>query len=104
MDYEELYHEAMQSDLQTRTIIGITKKAVLVQMEDAETENHVNRATLAANVLSNPVYYARHFSFGIVQHPNYGAEQNNPQNSDTALDSVIAYLWDAFAGTLQNDL
>lgn len=75
---------------------AMTTAAIAVGAEADTTTNHAARRVLSAQVLANPDGWARTFAYGAAQDPSVGSDQSDPQSSDTALQGVVAGLWDAY--------
>lgn len=78
------------------------RAAANVQSEPPETPGHEARSKFALAVLTLPNDWARTIAVGVANNPNVGGGVSDPsgdsKEGDSALEFVVASLWDAYSG------
>lgn len=91
--YKDRYNYARSADILAGVKISMAKTAIDIQVEDTATANHAARSSFAITVLRDPEHWGPIVAIGVV------TQLTAPEPSDTALDTVMASIWNAYAVT-----
>lgn len=83
---------------------AITKTAIDVAAEDAQTPNHARRMELAGQVLRSPARWAEMIADGVAANSTIvAAFMAGQEVSDNDISFAASSLWDAYAGSSPGD-
>ncbi len=91
--YKDRYDYARNANILAGVKITMAKKAIDIQAEDSTTANHAARSSFAITVLRDPEHWGAIMAIGVA------TQLTTPEPSDTALNTVMASIWNAYAVT-----
>lgn len=92
--YSTAHTDAGDVTLAQRVTVAVVAAALVVQAEDAATDNHIARSRLAHDVLRDPEPWAARMIWAVA------ADPETVKDSDDALRERVVRVWDAYAGVV----